>query len=152
MMAIRRYRATDHDAVWELHNLALLDVAAHPGSGSWDDDLHQVETVYIAEGGDFFVGVVDERVVAMGALKRLAGNRAEIRRMRVHPSLQRRGLGREMLLALEQRAAALGFLTLTLETTVGQVAAMEMYVKAAYQEVRRYRHAGFDIVAFEKHI
>ena len=72
--------------------------------------------------------------------------------MRVQPSLQRRGLGWEMLLALEQRAAALGFRTLTLATTVGQVAAMEMYVKAAYQEVRRYRHAGFDIVAFEKHI
>ena len=106
-MIIRRYHAADHDAVWELHNLALLDVGAHPGNGSWDDDLHQVETVYIAEGGDFFVGVVDERVVAMGALKRLSGNQAEICRMRVQPSLQRRDLGREMLLALEQRAAAL---------------------------------------------
>lgn len=35
------------------------------------------------------VGVIDERIVAMGALKRLTDGCAEIRRMRVHPRMQR---------------------------------------------------------------
>ena len=152
MIAIRRYRPSDHDAVWELHNLALQDVGAHAGNGPWDDDLHNVEAVYIAGGGEFYVGLLDGCVVAMGALKALDGSRAEICRMRVHPDLQRRGIGTLILSQLERRAAELGLGCLTLETTAGQVAAMGMYVKAGYRERVRYRHLGFEVVAFEKQL
>ena len=150
MMEVRRYRASDHDAVWDLHNVALNEVGAHGGNGPWDDDLHRVEAEYIFTDGEFYVGVLGERVVAMGALKRLADTRAEICRMRVHPDFQRRGLGRRMLSMLEERASELGFRTLTLDTTVGQVAAMGMYMKAGYEEVSRGRKFGFEVVMFEK--
>ena len=150
MMEVRRYRASDHDAVWDLHNVALNEVGAHGGNGPWDDDLHRVEAEYIQAGGEFYVGVIHGRIVAMGALKRLTDTRAEIRRMRVHPDFQRRGLGRRMLSMLEERASELGFRTLTLDTTVGQVAAMGMYMKAGYEEVSRGRKFGFEVVMFEK--
>ena len=152
MITIRRYKPSDHDAVWELHNLALQDVGAHAGNGPWDDDLHSVETIYIAGGGEFYVGLLDGRVVAMGALKALDGSRAEICRMRVHPDLQRMGIGTQVLSQLERRAAELGLRSLTLETTAGQVAAMGMYVKAGYREQTRYRHLGFEVVVFEKQL
>lgn len=45
-MKIRRYRSADHDAFWELHNVALLHTGAHAGNGPWDDDLHRVEAEY----------------------------------------------------------------------------------------------------------
>ena len=90
------------------------------------------------------MGIIDGRIVAMGALKRLTDTRGEICRMRVHPNFQRRGLGRRMLSILEERARELGFRTLTLDTTVGQVAAMGMYRKARYEEVARDRKFGFD--------
>ena len=152
MMEVRRYRASDHDAVWDLHNLALNDVGAHAGSGPWDDDLHRIESEYIEAGGEFYVGIIDCHIVAMGALKRLDDTRGEIRRMRVHPDLQRRGLGTRMLSTLEERARVLGFRTLTLDTTVGQVAAMSMYMKPGYEQVARDRKFGFDVVMFEKRI
>ena len=85
MMEVRRYRAGDHDAVWDLHNVALNEVGAHVGNGPWDDDLHRIEAVYIQAGGEFYVGTIDGRIVAMGALKRLTDTRGEICRMRVHP-------------------------------------------------------------------
>ena len=151
-MEVRRYRASDHDAVWYLHNVALNEVGAHVGNGPWDDDLHRVEAEYIDAGGEFYVGIISERVVAMGALKRLTETRAEICRMRVHPDFQRRGLGTRILSKLEERASELGFRTLTLDTTVGQVAAMSMYLKAGYREVARGRKFGFEVVAFEKRI
>ena len=150
MMEVRRYRAPDHDAVWDLHNVALNEVGAHAGNGPWDDDLHRIEAEFISNGGEFFVGVVDRRIVAMGALRRLDDTRGEICRMRVHPELQRRGLGTRILSMLEERARELGFRTLTLDTTVGQVAAMGMYRKAGYEEVARGRKFGFDVVMFEK--
>ena len=152
MMEVRRYRVSDHDAVWQLHNVALKEVGAHVGNGPWDDDLHRIEAEYIDAGGEFYVGVIDKRLVAMGALKRLTDTWAEICRMRVHPDLQRRGLGKQMLSKLEERASELGFRTLTLETTVGQVAAMGMYGKAGYEEVSRDSKFGFRVVVFEKRI
>lgn len=152
MMEVRRYRASDHDAVWELHNVALNDIGAHAGNGPWDDDLHHIEAEYIEAGGEFYVGVMDGRIVAMGAIKRLTNTCAEICRMRVHPDFQRRGLGTEMLSALEERAKELGFCSLTLDTTTGQVAAVRMYTNAGYKQVSRGRTLGFEVMAFEKRI
>ena len=145
-MRIRRYIAADHDAVWELHNSALLKADAHGGNGPWDDDLHRVEDEYIATGGEFYVGTVGGRIVAMGGLQRLSDDRAELRRMRVHPDLQRRGLGGRMLSALEQRATELGYRTLTLDTTVQQVPAIRLYTRSGYREtggaVRKVQDTG----------
>lgn len=152
MMEVRRYRASDHDAVWDLHNVALNEVGAHAGNGPWDDDLHRIESEYIEAGGEFYVGAIDGRIVAMGALKRLTDTRAEICRMRVRPNLQRRGLGTRVLSKLEERARELGFRTLTLDTTAGQVAAIRMYTKAGYEEVARGRKLGFEVMTFEKRI
>ena len=152
MMKFRRYRASDHDAVWDLHNVALNEVGAHAGNGPWDDDLHRIEAEYPDAGGEFYVGTIDGRIVTMGALKRLTDTKAEICRMRVHPDLQRRGLGTRILSKLEERARELGFRTLTLETTAGQVAAIRMYAKAGYEEVARGRKLGFEVMAFEKRL
>ena len=152
MMEVRRYIPSDHDAVWDLHNLALNEVGAHAGNGPWDDDLHRIEATYLDAGGEFYVGIIDGRIVAMGALKRLTDTKAEICRMRVHPNFQRRGLGARILSKLEQRARDLGFRTLTLETTVGQVAAISMYTRAGYVEVARGRKLGFEVMAFEKRL
>ena len=44
--------------------------------------------------GELLVGVIDDHVVAMGALQRKGEAVAALRRMRVHPSRQRRGYGR----------------------------------------------------------
>ena len=152
MMKIHRYLSTDHDAVWELHNVALPQIGAHAGNGPWDGDLHRIEAEYISPGGEFLVGTSGGRTVAMGALLRHSASQASIRRMRVHPDVQRRGLGRQMLSALEQRAAELGFRTLTLETTVQQAPAIQLYSRSGYEEVGRSNKAGFKVVEFQKKI
>src|SRR5437868_14699416 len=103
-LIIRRYEPRDHDEAWSLHNLALERAGAHPGNGPWDDDLHHVDEVYLAAGGEFLVGELRGRIVAMGALQRTSEIRGEIKRMRVHPDCQRRGYGEAVLTELEDRA------------------------------------------------
>ena len=152
MMQIRRYLPKDHDTVWELHKVVLLQIDAHMGEGPWDDDLHHVEAGYIATGGEFYVGTCNERIVAMGGLMKLSSGLAEIRRMRVHLDVQKRGLGRQMLSALEQRATELGFRTLNLDTTIAQVAAIHLYTRSGYKEVRRSRSGDFEVIEFKKRI
>ena len=89
-MRIRQYRVVDHDAVWELHNFVLQLAHAQAGSGAWDDDLHDIESVYLDDRGEFLVGIVDDQIIAIGPLKKRTEVQGENKRMRVHPDHQRK--------------------------------------------------------------
>ncbi len=149
MFTIRRYQSTDHDAVWHLHKLALQESGAFVKSGPWDDDLHQIEATYLQRGGEFIVGVYGDQVVAMGALA-VTGDKAEVKRMRVHPNHQRHGYGKQILVALEQRARELGHHTIELETTTQQHAAQHFYLKNGYTEIKRTQWRHFTVIHYTK--
>lgn len=152
MLEIRRYQASDYDEVWNLHVLGLQHVGAYLGSGPWDNDLLHIEQAYLSNGGEFLIGTIDERIVAMGAFRKTSDERAEIKRMRVHPDFQRRGYGQIMLDELEQRAKMAGYTILHLDTSVVQVAAQKLYLKNGYRETGREIHGGLECILFEKGI
>lgn len=147
---IRRYEPGDKHAVRRLHDDALNEVGAHLGSGPWDDDLDEIEGVYLESGGEFLVGILEGEVVAMGAIKRVSPDVAEVKRMRVRPALQGHGYGQAMLDALHRRAAGLGYSTLHLDTTVQQRAARRLYLKNGYREVGRGSIGPFDCIFYER--
>ncbi len=152
-MEIRQYQQTDQAAVWALHHLALQETGADVGSGPWDDDLHHLEQVYLKNQGEFLVGICEGRIVAMGALRRTTNERAEIKRMRVHPAFQKRGFGQMILETLEARAVALGYSVLHLDTTTLQVAAQHLYRKNGYQQLETTQVIkGLTLIFFEKSI
>jgi len=152
VMRLRRFREEDREAVWQLHNLALEQVGAHAGNGPWDDDLKAISVTYLERGGEFVVGVEGSRIMAMGALLPREPGRAEIKRMRVHPGVHRRGFGRRVLHHLEERAVQLGCQTLVLDTTVEQQAAQALYLGEGYKETGRREAERFALIFFEKHI
>jgi GNAT superfamily N-acetyltransferase len=133
-----------------LHNLALEEVNAHAGNGPWDDDLQAIETLYLANRGDFLVGVVEGEVVAMGALRCSGPRRGEIKRMRVDPRMQGRGYGKAVLACLEARALELGYDQLPLDTTTGQIVGQALYRANGYRGTGRGRHNDFELVFFAK--
>ena len=100
-LTLRRYRPADRDRVLDLHERAMRDVGAYV-EGVPEPDLDDIEAAYLESGGEFLVGTVDGEVVAMGALRPASGyvtefledleNAAEIRRMRVAPARQGRGI------------------------------------------------------------
>src|SRR5215216_4524336 len=147
---IRRYAPGDKRAVRSLHDDALNEVGAHLGSGPWDDDLDEIESVYLDQGGEFLVGVLDGKIIAMGALMRISPEKAELKRMRVRPGLQGRGYGQAMLDALHRRASELGYSTLRLDTTVQQRAARSLYLKNGYREVGRGSVGPFECIFYER--
>ena len=149
-MHIRRYEPGDKRAVRRLHDDALNEVGAHLGTGPWDEDLNDIEGVYLGSGGEFLVGILEGDVAAMGAIKRDSPDVAEVRRMRVRPDLQGRGYGQAMLDALHCRAAGLGYSTLHLDTTVQQRVARRLYLKNGYREVGRGSIGPFDCIYYER--
>jgi hypothetical protein len=82
LLEVRRIARGDAPAVRELDGAAMRAAGAR---GRRDDHIDSLAATYIADGGEFLMGVGDERVVAMGALRHVTDTVAEINRMRVHP-------------------------------------------------------------------
>lgn len=152
MLELRSFRVEDAEAVWRLHDLALEDAGAHGGRGPWEDDLRDIRVTYLDSGGDFLVGFVEGEPVAMGGLLRHSPDEAEIRRMRVHPEVQRQGFGRLLLERLEERAQALGCQSIRLDTTHEQTAARRLYERSGYRETGRRQCDRFVFIDYAKRL
>jgi GNAT superfamily N-acetyltransferase len=113
-------------------------------------DLVAIEQVYLRDGGEFLVGFINERLVAMGGFKRLAGTSAELRRMRIERELQGRGCGTQLLRELERLAFQSGIRTLCLDTARRRPLTLEFYRKHGYQETGRGFYGEVETVQFSK--
>ncbi|WP_435347231.1 GNAT family N-acetyltransferase [Haloarchaeobius sp. HRN-SO-5] len=156
---VRRYRPDDAARVRTLHVEALRDVGAFFADAEFDaeldDDLTDVAASYLDADGEFLVGTVDGRVVAMGAFRPpgdrvravfdgLPDGTAELKRMRVDPAHQRRGHGQAVLDELERRAADRGYETLVLDVTERQDAARRFYETNGFVERERVEVTAFE--------
>lgn len=148
VLEVRRFQDADAGAVWELHRSARDD--GQRSNGPWDEDLRSIRAFYIDDGGEFLVGELEGRLVAMGALRHVTGQVAELKRIGVHPAFQRRGFGRLLVERLEERARELGYRKLRLDTAVKQNAAQGLFLAEGYREVGRGQLAGVEVVYFEK--
>jgi len=94
---------------------------------------------FVPPAGSFLVGYLDDRPAGSAAWRRLTAVQAasalvtaEIKRVFVDPSSRRRGLARELMLALETDAHAAGVKRLVLETGPMQPAAILLYRDLGY--------------------
>ncbi len=86
----------------------------------------------------FFTARIDGELVGCGALRRIDGRMSEVKRMYVLPTLQGRGVGRQILAAIEDRALRQGGGILVLETGVEQPDAVAFYEKAGFTQRGAY--------------
>ena len=152
MFALRRYTPADQVAVEYLHVHAIQQAGAYLGRGPWDDDIYAIEETYLNNQGEFLIGEWDGIFVAMGALRRTSAERAEIKRMRVHPDYQGRGIGQIILSELEARACVLGYKTLHLDTSIVQLPAQKLYEKNGFREVGRDSYQNLEVILYEKEL
>ena len=169
-LRIRRYHAPDHAVVLALHREGLAQVGLRPGDGVYyDHDFFQMEAIYLRNNGEFLVGELGDRIVAMGGLRRAdlipggharayggyapgtpALDAAEMVRLRVLPAVQRRGYGTALVQALEERAVEYGYRILRADTTELQTPALSLYRKFGWTETRRETIGGIVNIYIEK--
>lgn len=108
-------------------------------------------TVFRKNGGEFLVGIGENGViVAMGGLNLLEEGKAEIKRLRVHPSYQKRGYGQQILSHLEQKAKDLGIKHLILDTLSNQLDAQKLFKKNGYQQNGSAIIDDFNVILYRK--
>lgn len=150
-LKIRRYQPSDNSIIWELHRLGLLEIGVKPTPDNpLDQDLYDIENIYF-KGGDFIAGELDGKVVAIGAFKKINDSTVELKRMRVHPSFQRRGFGQSIIEQLEKRAKDMGYRTIVLDSNPKWFKAQKFYRKNGYKETSRgLVHEKYPAIFYEK--
>lgn len=137
--------------MWALNNLpnvgatadATVPSALPPAESPTFADLRDVRRAFHGAGGDFLVVDVASHLVGMGGFRPNDRGQAEMLRIRVHPAMRRRGVGRALMTALETRAAARGFREAHLDTATNQPEAVAFYLALGYQEVGRETRPGW---------
>jgi ribosomal-protein-alanine acetyltransferase len=137
---LRTARAADLDAV------IAIERAAYP-SDAWSAEamasqLENANTCYlVAEDGGDIVGYA-------GLLAPHGMETAEVHTVTVTEALRRRGIGRRMLVALLDEAAARGAIEVFLEVRVDNASAQELYRSLGFEAVgvrpRYYQPEGVD--------
>jgi GNAT superfamily N-acetyltransferase len=94
--------------------------------------------MFVDPDGAFLVVRDGGRAVACGGICRFDGARAELKRMYVVPDARGRGLGRELLAALEAEARRLGYRSVVLETGDRQEEALGLYRSSGYAPIPCY--------------
>ena len=135
--------------------LALLRAAALEARALYPDliaaDAPLPTNAPHAPGCVYLVAYDGARPVGMGALRPMpaasveapAQDTAEVRRMFVDAAYRRRGVGWQLMAALERHAAALGYRRLVLETGNRQAAAISLYDRAGFRRIAPFgSHVG----------
>jgi GNAT superfamily N-acetyltransferase len=149
-MQLIRYRCDYREPMLALHRSAIVGFTLGMSQQEDEADLMAIEQVYLCQGGEFLLGFIDERLVAMGGLKRLTDASAELRRMRIEPALQGKGYGSQLSRALERLAFQSGIRTLCLDTARRRPLTLEFYRKHGYQETGRGFYGAVETVQFSK--
>lgn len=143
-LVLCQYRPADNDRVRELHATALRAAGGFV-EGVPEPDLDAIEETYLTNG-DFLVGEIEDRIVAMGTFRPAQGyvtefldcseTTAELKRMRVDPDHQRQGYGQTVYEELEHRARERGLTELVLDTTPPQVGAQRFFETNGFDQVQ----------------
>ncbi len=88
--------------------------------------------------GAFIVGYHAARPVCCGGVKRLSPDTCEIKKMYLVPELRGQGVARRLLVALEDKARALGYATARLDTGPDQPTARALYGSAGYAPIHNF--------------
>jgi DNA-binding MarR family transcriptional regulator/GNAT superfamily N-acetyltransferase len=102
--------------------------------------------------GAFLVARLDGRPVGCGAVKATEPGAGSIKRMWVSREVRGTGVGRRLLLALEQEAAGLGMALVRLETNRSLLEAQALYRRNGYREVAAFNDDPYADHWFEKRI
>ena len=102
------------------------------------NDMDDVQTHYFKAKGMFLVALNGEQVIGSAALRQLAANTAELKRMWLLEAYHGQGIGYRLLMRLFDFAREHKYARIRLQTSPEQVRALEFYRKVGFYEIPPY--------------
>ncbi len=144
VLMIRKFRPADLQRVYDIE------------AKSFKDPYHPIFLINLYElyGDTFLVAEVDGRVVGY-VIARKVSSKGHIIAIAVDPEYRCRGIGRALMLAVEEELKKKGVIELWLEVRVSNRRAMRFYRRVGYVEkgiLKGYYGDGEDAVLFKKYL
>lgn len=98
----------------------------------WNDPRRDIKRKMEVNPELLLVGLVNEKIVAAG-MGGYEGHRGWVNYLAVEPLYQRKGLGKQMMLALEARLLAMGCPKINIQVRRDNLAAAEFYRHLGYK-------------------
>jgi N-acetylglutamate synthase and related acetyltransferases len=141
-IVIRPATNADRAGVQRLVFGVLREFGLEPDPEGTDADLADIEKNYIESGGSFEVLLNGEgRLVGTVGLFPLDETTVELRKMYFAPSMRGRGWGKRLLERMIERARALGFKRIYLETASVLKQAVRLYEQYGFQPTTEGIHS-----------
>jgi GNAT superfamily N-acetyltransferase len=99
---------------------------------TYEEDLRNIERVYLAPGSHFWVAEAGGQLIGMVAIERIDAHTGRLRRMRVTGDWRRQGIATDLLGMTEEFCRKAGYKRIILDTTEDQVAAHALYEKHGF--------------------
>lgn len=146
---LRQYQDTDQDTVWQLHVDGLNQTGSFVNNPKHDQDLLNIKETYLSHKGEFLIALINNKIIGMGAFRKVDNQTAEIKRMRVNREHQGKGIGTLILSSLIQKAKERGYKKLILDTSTNQAAAKHLYEKRGFKEFKRGKTEHLENIFYE---
>jgi ribosomal protein S18 acetylase RimI-like enzyme len=106
---------------------------------------------YAPPGGALLLAEVDGTIAGCVALRPMSANVCEMKRLYVQPAFRCEGLGRALARAIVEKAQALGYNRMRLDTVRSMTAARHLYASLGFEETEPYYHNPLpDVVYMER--
>ena len=129
-MKIRKAELRDLDEIMKIEGLCFPEETAFP-RGMF---------VYLIRYSVSLVACASDESIAGFIIGYSSGDIGAIYTLDVHPHFRRKGIGRDLVLALEERLFSMGSRLIRLEAALENPGSLELYRKIGYQEKERIRN------------
>ncbi len=116
---------------------------------NFEKELAELPGEYVPPDGRLLLAVDNERAVGCVALRKIAADTGEMKRLYVRPEFRGKGLGRTLTEAIIEAAHSIRYLRLRLDTLPGRMdPAIAMYRSLGFRNIEKYYDNPYDTAAY----